>query len=181
MLSFGRLAQSFWGNSRLRCFVANFIANRFTRFLCYFFWAKSALVLIFTLLECLTYWRTDWLTSVGARDTCVSKKDIQFVTVSVLNDYKHEPTQRLVRFTWRRKRAVVWLWGKRKRLSMGGKRRPHLSSFPDNIEINVCHQTTGFRGRPFSNVEPYIWALLHWAVGTLLYDISGTIFLCFEF
>ena len=44
---------------------------------------------------------------------------------------------------------------------MGGKRRPHLSSFPDNIEINVCHQTTGFRGRPFSNVEPYIWALLH--------------------
>ena len=40
-------------NSRLRCFVANFIADGFTRFLCYFFWAKSAFVLIFTLLECL--------------------------------------------------------------------------------------------------------------------------------
>ena len=43
----------FLENSRLRCFVANFIADGFTRFLCYFFWAKSAFVLIFTLLECL--------------------------------------------------------------------------------------------------------------------------------
>ena len=43
----------FGKNSRLRCFVANFIADGFTRFLCYFFGAKSALVLIFTLLECL--------------------------------------------------------------------------------------------------------------------------------
>ena len=40
-------------NCRLRCFVANFIADGFTRFLCYFFGAKSAFVLIFTLLECL--------------------------------------------------------------------------------------------------------------------------------
>ena len=45
---------SFWENSRLRCFVANFIADGFTSFLCYFFWAKSAFVLIFTLLECLS-------------------------------------------------------------------------------------------------------------------------------
>ena len=44
---------SFWENSRLRCFVANFIADGFTRFLCYFLGAKSAFVLIFTLLECL--------------------------------------------------------------------------------------------------------------------------------
>ena len=44
---------SFGENSRLRCFVANFIADGFTRFLCYFFWAKSAFVLFFTLLECL--------------------------------------------------------------------------------------------------------------------------------
>ena len=44
---------SFGENSRLRCFVANFIANGFTRFLCYFLGAKSALVLIFTVLECL--------------------------------------------------------------------------------------------------------------------------------
>jgi len=42
-----------WKNSRLHCFVANFIADGFTRFLCYFFGQKSALVLIFTLLECL--------------------------------------------------------------------------------------------------------------------------------
>ena len=48
-----RINGLFGKNSRLRCFVANFIADGFTRFLCYFFWAKSALVLIFTLLECL--------------------------------------------------------------------------------------------------------------------------------
>ena len=43
----------FGKNSRLRCFVAIFIADVFTHFLCYFFGAKSALVLIFTLLESL--------------------------------------------------------------------------------------------------------------------------------
>ena len=43
----------FGKNSHLRCFVANFIADGLTRFLCYFLEAKSALVLIFTLLECL--------------------------------------------------------------------------------------------------------------------------------
>ena len=48
-----RINGLFGKNSRLRCFVANFLANGFTRFLCYFCWAKSALVLIFTLLECL--------------------------------------------------------------------------------------------------------------------------------
>ena len=39
--------------SRLRCFVANFIAGGFTRFFVLIFLDKSALVLIFTLLECL--------------------------------------------------------------------------------------------------------------------------------
>ena len=43
----------FGKNSHLRCFVAIFIADVFTYFLCYFFGAKSALVLIFTLLESL--------------------------------------------------------------------------------------------------------------------------------
>ena len=48
-----RINGLFGKNSRLRCFVANFIADGFTRFLCYFLGAKSVLVLIFTLLECL--------------------------------------------------------------------------------------------------------------------------------
>ena len=30
-----------WKNSRLRCFVANFIADGFTLFLCYFFGGKK--------------------------------------------------------------------------------------------------------------------------------------------
>ena len=48
-----RINGLFGKNSRLRCFVANFIADGLTRFFLLFFLAKSALVLIFTLLECL--------------------------------------------------------------------------------------------------------------------------------
>ena len=44
----------FGKNSRLQCFVAKFIADGFTRFFVLIFLDKSALVLIFTLLECLS-------------------------------------------------------------------------------------------------------------------------------
>ena len=44
----------FWGKIvTYGVFVANFIADGLTRFLCYFLGAKCALVLFFTLLECL--------------------------------------------------------------------------------------------------------------------------------
>ena len=44
---------SFWENLPFTVFCREFYSRRVFAFLCYFFWAKSAFVLIFTLLECL--------------------------------------------------------------------------------------------------------------------------------